>query len=259
MSTDKRSALIGWSGFVGGNLPLEKFDDRFRSSDIEQIKGRGYGLVVCAGAPAAKWKANQDPEGDLANIQRLINCLSKVRAERFLLISTVDVYHTPVGVNESTVMEPEKTHPYGRHRYLLETFVRERFPSSSIVRLPGLFGRGLKKNIIYDLIHRNALHLTHAQSRFQFYCLDHLWTDLAVPLREGLPLLNIATEPVEVRELARRCFGEDFNNIPSTPPARYDMQTQFGKYFGADGPYLYSAGQTFDEVRRFIAQARAVA
>src|SRR5215472_17357460 len=118
MSIIKPSALIGWSGFGGGNLPPEKFDDRFRSGDIEQIKGRTYGLVVCAGAPAAKWKANQDPEGDLANIQRLMNCLAEVRTERFLLISTVDVYHTPVGVNESTAIEPEKTHPYGRHRYL---------------------------------------------------------------------------------------------------------------------------------------------
>src|SRR5215472_8616037 len=174
MSTNMRAALIGASGFVGGNLPQHLFQDLFRSTNIEEIKGRSYDLVVCAGAPAAKWKANQDPEGDLANLKRLMSCLTEVNAEHFLLISTVDVYHTPAGVNESTPIEPEKTHAYGRHRYYLETFVRDKFSSSTVVRLPGLFGNGLKKNVIYDLIHHNALHLQHAESRFQFYLLDHL-------------------------------------------------------------------------------------
>jgi nucleoside-diphosphate-sugar epimerase len=252
-----RAALIGASGFVGGNLPRDLFQDLFRSTNIEEIKGRSYDLVVCAGAPAAKWKANQDPEGDLANLKRLMDCVSHVKAEYFLLISTVDVYHTPAGVDESTPIEPEKTHAYGRHRYYLETFVRDKFPSNSIVRLPGLFGNGLKKNVIYDLIHTNALHLQHAESRFQFYCLDHLWDDLTIAMRERLPLVNIATEPVQVREIARRCFGEDFENIPGTAPAQYDMRTRMGKYFGVGAPYLYSAEQTFEEIKKFAERALA--
>lgn len=251
-----QAALIGATGFVGGNLPPHVFQDLFRSTNIDDIKGRSYDLVICAGAPAAKWKANQDPQGDLANLQRLMDCLGEVKAGQFLLISTVDVYHTPKGVDESSPIEPEKIQPYGRHRYYLEQFVREKFPESSIVRLPGLFGQGLKKNIIFDLIHRNALHLTHADSWFQFYCLDHLWRDLAIPLRERMPLVNFATEPVQVREMARECFGEEFTNIPTTGPAQYDMQTKHAKHFGAEGQYLYTAKQTFDEIRRFAAQAK---
>jgi nucleoside-diphosphate-sugar epimerase len=254
-----QAALIGASGFVGGNLPHELFQDLYRSTNIEEIKGKHYDLVVCAGAPAAKWKANQDPAGDLANLERLMGALTEVRTKQFLLISTVDVYHTPIGVDENTPIEPEKTQPYGRHRIFLENFVRETFPEATIVRLPGLFGKGLKKNIIFDLIHRNALHLTHAESRFQFYCLDHLWRDLAIPLKQNLPLVNFATEPVPVRDMARRCFGEDFTNIPNTAPAQYDMQTQFASAFGATGRYLYGAEQTFEEIRRFAAQAEAQA
>jgi hypothetical protein len=70
-------------------------------------------------------------------------------------------------------------------------------------------------------------------------------------MREKLPLVNIATEPVQVREMAQRCFGQNFSNIPDTPPAQYDMQTQFARYFGAGGRYQYTADQTFEEIRRF--------
>ena len=40
---------------------------------------------------------------------------------------------------------------YGRNRLQLERWVREDFPAALIVRLPALYGKGLKKNCLYDL------------------------------------------------------------------------------------------------------------
>ena len=80
--------------------------------------------------------------------------LAEIRPRRLVLISTVDVYQKPVGVDEETVIRTEGLQAYGMDRLLLEKWVRSRFPDALIIRLPGLFGKNLKKNFIYDFIHR---------------------------------------------------------------------------------------------------------
>jgi len=69
-----------------------------------------------------------------------------------VLISTVDVYKKPVDVDEDSIMDTENLHAYGANRLWLEEQVVEEFPEAYIVRLPGLFGKNLKKNFLYDYI-----------------------------------------------------------------------------------------------------------
>ncbi len=147
-------AIIGHTGFVGGNLARQAgFDFSYNSSNISDIKGKKFGTLVCAGARAEKWLINADPASDIMNLNALIDCLREVSAERLVLISTVDVYDRTAGVDEETPVFPERSEPYGRNRYYLEHFARGNFDNCLIVRLPALFGRGLKKNFIYDLSH----------------------------------------------------------------------------------------------------------
>ncbi|RYF49093.1 MAG: pyridine nucleotide transhydrogenase, partial [Cytophagaceae bacterium] len=149
-------ALVGYSGFVGSTLLRQRqFDALFRSTNIGDIAGKAFKTVYCAGAPAQKWLANKNPIDDLANIEALIRCLDKVEADEFVLISTVDVFASPVSVDEDTVPNKEGLHAYGRHRLMLEEYVKSRSSRNLIVRLPGLVGPGLKKNIIYDYAHGN--------------------------------------------------------------------------------------------------------
>src|SRR4051812_49897374 len=111
------SALIGYTGFVGGNLLRQhEFDATFSSSNIEQIGGRSFDLVVCAGAPAEKWKANADPERDLDSIERLTRALQHTNTQKLVLISTVDVFLNPVEVDEDSPVPMQGLHAYGKHR-----------------------------------------------------------------------------------------------------------------------------------------------
>ncbi len=249
-------ALIGWSGLTGSTIRRARaFDAMYRSTDIGEMRGREFDLVVCAGVRAEKWKANRDPEGDRAGIAVLTDVLKTVRAARFVLISTVDVYPAPIDVDESTPIHPAEGQAYGRHRLALEAFCSAHFVST-IVRLPALFGEGLKKNAIFDLLHDNNVEQINPDAAFQFYALDRLWTDIERIRAAGLPLVNITAEPLHMRDVAARAFDRHLPAMPAVLPARYDVRSVYASMFGGRDGYWYDAASTTDELVRFVAAER---
>lgn len=73
------NSLIGFSGFVGSTLLKQSsFDDLYRSTNISEIEGKSFDVVVCAGAPAKKWIANREPEADCQTIEALIDHLKTI-------------------------------------------------------------------------------------------------------------------------------------------------------------------------------------
>lgn len=254
-----KTALIGFTGFVGTTLLSQTtFDDCYNSKNIDEIRGKNYDLIVCAGAPAVKWKANQQPEEDLANLKGLMSHLNTITANKFVLISTVDVYQRPLSVDEDTKIFEETLEPYGKHRFVLENFVQDKFEGSSIIRLPGLFGNGLKKNFIYDLIHDNCLHLTHYKSVFQFYDMSRLWKDLSIVISNDRPIINFATEPVSAEEIAQNCFKSVYTNDNGKAPVNYDMRSKYAGLFGQSGPYLSTKEEVFLQIEQFVANERGI-
>jgi nucleoside-diphosphate-sugar epimerase len=249
-----RTALIGWSGFVGGNLAsAHPFDAQFRRSDVAAIVDEPWDLVVCAGLPAEKWRINRDPAPDLANLEALQAALARARIAELVVISSIDVYPSPDGVDEATQIELTRCHPYGRHRLLFERWAARQFPAT-ILRLPGLFGPGLKKNVVYDILHNNRLDVIHADARFQFYPLTRLWGDICVALDSDLSLVNLATEPVTVAEIAEALTGRVFEGRPAeVVPANYDMRTLHASAFGRTGAYLLDRATVLAELARFAA------
>ncbi len=187
------SALIGYTGFVGSNLlRAHSFDDLYNSSNIGDIVGKHYSLLVCAGVPAVKWKANKEPQQDREQIAALIGPLSNVTADRFILISTIDVYSSPSEPHdESKDPFDSEAQPYGKHRLEVEQWATEHFSDTLIVRLPALFGPGLKKNVIFDLLHDNQTDKIDPASSFQWYSLHRLWNDIEIADNAGLKLINL--------------------------------------------------------------------
>jgi nucleoside-diphosphate-sugar epimerase len=250
-------ALVGHTGFVGGNLARQHwFAACFNSATIEGIAGRRFTVLVCSGMPAAKWIANRDPAGDRATLDRLTGCLRQSEAETAVVVSTVDVYLDPVGVDEDTPIDPDRQHHYGRHRLMLEAFARGHFPRVLAVRLPALFGDGLKKNALYDLLHDNQTEKIHSDGRFQFYPLDRLWADVQLALAASLTTVNLATEPVSMREVAAAAFDREFANDPGTPPPRYDVRTRHAAVFGGRGGYVLDRAAVLAELRAFVGRER---
>ena len=257
MSKVESSALIGHTGFVGTNLLRQRsFDALFNSTNIDDIAGRSFDLIVCAGARAEKWLANAEPERDLANIERLASALGQANARKLVLISTVDVFLEPIGVDEDSPTPMDGLHAYGRNRRRLEMILSNRF-DTAVVRLPGLYGRGLKKNAIYDLLHDNGVEKIDSRGVFQFYNLDRLWRNIGLALDNDLPLIHLPPEPVSIADVARVAFGREFQNEVAANPARYDVRTRHARLFGPHESYTESSAEELNGIAAFVARERA--
>ncbi len=148
-----KTQLVGYTGFVGSNLNNQyQFDGLYNSENIQEAYGKNPELLVYSGVPAQKFLANKDPEKDFEVINGAIENIKKINPKKIVLISTIDVYKDTTNVDEDTEIIPEDLQAYGKNRYYLEQWVRENYGNHLIVHLPGLYGKNIKKNFIYDLI-----------------------------------------------------------------------------------------------------------
>lgn len=149
-----KTQLVGNTGFVGSNLQSEyTFDELYNSQNIIEAYEKNPDLLVYSGVPAQKFLANKEPKKDFEIIKNAINNIKKINPKEIVLISTIDVYKEPINVDEDTKINTENLQPYGYNRYCLEKWVSENIENHLIVHLPGLYGKNIKKNFIYDLIH----------------------------------------------------------------------------------------------------------
>ncbi|MEQ1584115.1 MAG: hypothetical protein ABL875_08635 [Candidatus Nitrotoga sp.] len=247
-----KHALIGFSGFVGSALLKQApFESLYRSTNISDIEGQSFDTVVCAGAPAQKWIANREPKADRQKIEGLIAHLKTIQCKTFILISTVDVFKSPIGVDEDTSVDESGLHAYGLHRRLLEKFVESHFANHLIVRLPGLVGPGLRKNVIFDFLNDNNLHTVDSRGVFQFYPMVNLWYDIQTALSFGLNLVHLTAEPISVADVSKKGFGKVFDQVLANTSATYDMRTRHAQVFGASGHYQYSTRETIQAIRGY--------
>lgn len=149
------TSLVGYTGFVGSNIYASagsQIDAVYNSKNIEDAYGTNPDLLIYAGLRAEKYLANNAPEKDMELIVQAEENIKKINPKKLVLISTIDVFKIPKDVDETSVIDTGNLHAYGYNRYQLELWVRDNYPDALIIRLPGLFGKNIKKNFIYDFI-----------------------------------------------------------------------------------------------------------
>ncbi|MEO9781912.1 MAG: NAD-dependent epimerase/dehydratase family protein [Sedimentitalea sp.] len=146
------SALIGATGFVGGNLARHGFSKHYASRNIAEVAGKSFDTVVCAAAPGSMFEANASPDRDKAQIDALASHLTSLKTDQFVLISSIAVLADFAGKDDETSTRFQQELAYGRHRRALEEVCSDHFDRCLIMRLPALFGPRLKKNFIFDIL-----------------------------------------------------------------------------------------------------------
>lgn len=246
------SALIGYTGFVGGHLQTDiSFQEMYNRTNITDIQGLKTDLLICAGLPAEKWKANGDPDADWTNMANLSQLISTVDADKAILISTIDVYQPALDINETSHPNLIGAEAYGRNRAWFEMFFKAKFPNSLIIRLPGLFAPNLKKNLIFDLLNKREDQYANVdrESAFQFFNVTRISEVINIALENQLSTLNIATEPLSAQEIA-----DIFSVQLKTGKRRveYRMKSIHHPIFNGKNGYLIGKEETIRDISNLL-------
>lgn len=157
--------LIGHTGFIGSILKSNlKNYKLFNSKNINSIRKKNFKEIICVGLPASKWKANKNPNKDTVNLNYLMRNLVSIKSDLFILISTIDVHND--------------RETYGKNRKKLEIFIKKKFSDYLIIRLPAVFGKGIKKNILYDLLNNNQISKINKDDKYQWFDLSFLYKEI---------------------------------------------------------------------------------
>ena len=251
-----KHALFGYTGFVGGYLCKHiPFDYLYNSKNINQATNMSFDTIYISCIPAVKWIANKNPEADTKIINEIKDIFRTITAKKIILISTIDVYDNINNKsNENSNIDYLNNHTYGKNRYIFEQFIKNKFENYHIVRLPALFGFGLKKNIIYDLLNNNNVEKIYKNSSFQWYNLEWLNEDINIIIKNKIKTCNLFTEPLETKEILNLFPSYDYSNNP-TNLFRYDVQSIYERYFPfGKNKYIRSKNIVFNDIQKFIKQ-----
>lgn len=228
--------LVGNSGLIGETLKEKiKFDLEFNSKNIDSFNSLvvdDYDLYLSC-LPATKWKVNQNIEEDLKNINNIFNMIKQKKYNKIILFSTIDVLCDSPLKSDENYKPNSTTLNYGTNRYFFELLVRQiKCNDLKIFRLPALFSKKIKKNVLYDLINKNNINEINVNSIFQWYNLDYLVNDInnfSINYKDEI-LFNLFTEPIFTTEILTLFPEVNYKELKFGNPIIYDYTTKFGGY-----------------------------
>ena len=244
---NNRNALIGYTGFIGSNLL--NFDNnliKYNSKNIHKIKNQKFNLVICAGTSSKIWLAKKKPLEDKRKIKNLMNNLKFIKANKFVLISTCEIYGNKKNCLENNDNVQNINTNYGLNRYLLEKFVEKKFNNHFILRLPIVYGKNFKKNCIYDLINNNEIHKLNGSDLIQIYDVKNLKKHIKYVIKNNIKKLNISSKPIKLGVISKKFFNiRLINKIKN-------RKINLKSIHGNNKEYFLSQNKTLEDLALFL-------
>ena len=235
-----RVGLVGGRGFIGGHLAGVLARAGYEVLPVQRDSAPPAGvldfLIDCNGDARRFW-ANANPEESFrANVLSVSDRLSRWRYERYIYLSTIDVYGAGRGsvaaTREDQSIAIEGLDTYGLHKFLAECLVMHHATQHLILRLGTVVGPGLKKNPLFDAVHGRQLRQT-TDSTLSLVDLATIGQALVLLLEtRAHGIFNLtARQPISIGQilaLVRAGFGGTFvepSFAPSLLHTRYDICT----------------------------------
>ncbi|MBI4945438.1 MAG: NAD(P)-dependent oxidoreductase [Bacteroidetes bacterium] len=162
-------AVFGANGFIGRNLCAALTAKKYHVISVTRANyqehiGKHYDIVINTAHPAARFWAKNNPEKDFQEtVQKTADIFYKCTYEKFVQVSTVSAR-----CQLDTV--------YGRHKLAAENICN--FGNHLILRLSSMFGNGLKKGVLIDMLNGQKV-FVNGESRYAFASVDFVSSYIA--------------------------------------------------------------------------------
>jgi hypothetical protein len=128
-----------------------------------------------------------------------------------------------------------------------------KFKDLHIIRLPGMYGPGLKKNLIFDLKNNRQTPQLNRDSEFQYFDVRDIPSTLELMIAQGIRCLNLATEPLSVGSLLEEVFGHKPSDDFNEPANMYKMESLYSQEIsGRSGPYHKSKAEIKTSIKVWV-------
>lgn len=246
--------LIGSSGLIGTTLKENiRFDYEYNSKNIDDFLTQNHSgcdlYLSCL--PATKWLVNKNIPNDIDNINQIINIISKQSYNRIFLFSTIDVYTDTPKLSDENSSISINSLSYGTNRYLFELLVKQLVTTDNlkIFRLPALFSKNIKKNLLYDLIHENNVDQININSSYQWYNLENLTKDIDFFCENfgTETVFNLFTEPLDTKEIIS--LFPQYTNINHSTPTKFEYNF---RTIHSESGYIKTKEEVLNEIKEFV-------
>lgn len=203
--------VIGCDGFVGSALcrTISKTQHKLIKINRENFNDfvdTTFDILINSATPSKKYWALNNPLKDFhATVGLTADIVYNWHYDKLIHISTVSA-------------KCQLDHPYGIHKYLAEQLVLHNNPHNLVIRLGNLFGQGLTKGIIYDMLHGNPLFVS-SNSRYTFIDVD-MAANIIFSKREKNGIEDVCShDTISLQEIADKfdlniAFGDRYDCLP---------------------------------------------
>lgn len=100
----------------------------------------------------------------------------------------------------------------------------------------------------------SALNFTDSRGKYQFYHLKYLWKHIEIARKNGIKVLNLATEPVSIAEIYHYINNQEFKNeiTPNVPD--YNFKTKYASLFNGKDGYIFDKDFILEDIKKFIGE-----
>lgn len=186
----KKIALFGHTGFIGsGVYDVLRAQYEVTGFNSTSFLSRTFDIVINCSGVSSKYHTEKNPLLSYRKELDILVRLQLLSCDKVIHISSVDA---------------DRDGEYGKLKLWVEERIKKLFPRWNILRVSGVIGQGLKKNIVFDLMENKPIYLTR-DSVLNFISINEIANLVSILVKRGTENLttNVASsKSIGVQEIA---------------------------------------------------------